>query len=180
MAPAQKLHIKINMVPLRGVNDGEITDFALFARDHDVSVRFIELMPLGFAAAYTMVPNGEALEQITHVIKNLVPVDEIKGNGPAVYYTSPGMKGDIGFISAVSSCFCASCNRLRLDSLGQLKPCLSSDLFCDLKALVRGGADDDVIKDAILNTVALKPRAHVFADTANTTLRRTNMFKIGG
>jgi cyclic pyranopterin phosphate synthase len=168
------------MVPLRGINDGEIPDFALFARDNDVSVRFIELMPLGFASAYRMIPNGEAMEIISRVIGNLAPVDERQGNGPAVYYAAPGMKGKTGFISAISSCFCETCNRLRLDSLGRLKPCLSSDLLCDLKTLVWGGADDDTIKAAIQNTVKMKPKAHIFADSANAALRHANMFKIGG
>jgi cyclic pyranopterin phosphate synthase len=172
--------VKINMVPLRGINDGEIPDFALFARDNDVYVRFIELMPLGFASAYNMVPNGEAIEKVSRVIENLAPVDERAGNGPAVYYAAPGMKGKVGFISAISSCFCETCNRLRLDSLGRLKPCLSSDLSCDLKTLVRSGADDRTIKAVIQNTVKIKPKAHVFADTANEVLRHANMFKIGG
>jgi cyclic pyranopterin phosphate synthase len=176
----KNLRIKINMVPLRGINDGEIADFALFARDNDVSVRFIELMPLGFASAYMMVPNGDALEKISHAIGTLAPVDERQGNGPAVYYAAPGMKGNMGFISAISSCFCETCNRLRLDSLGRLKPCLSSDLFCDLKTLVRGGADVGAIKEAVQNTVKMKPKAHIFADSANAALRNANMFKIGG
>jgi cyclic pyranopterin phosphate synthase len=176
----KNLRVKINMVPLRGINDNEIPDFALFARDNDVSVRFIELMPLGFASAYKMVPNGEALEIISRVIGSLAPVDERQGNGPAVYYAAPGMKGKTGFISAISSCFCETCNRLRLDSLGRLKPCLSSDLSCDLKTLVRGGADDGAIKAAAQNMVKMKPKAHIFADSANAALRQANMFKIGG
>jgi cyclic pyranopterin phosphate synthase len=179
-AMKKNLHIKINMVPLRGINDGEIPNFALFARDNDVYVRFIELMPLGFASAYNMVPNDEAMVIISRVIENLAPVDERAGNGPAVYYAAPGMKGKTGFISAISSCFCETCNRLRLDSLGRLKPCLSSDMYCDLKTLVRGGADDGAIKAAIQNTVKMKPKAHVFADSANVALRHANMFKIGG
>jgi cyclic pyranopterin phosphate synthase len=176
----KNLRVKINMVPLRGINDGEIADFALFARDNDVSVRFIELMPLGFASAYTMVPNGDALEKISHAIGKLAPVDERQGNGPAVYYAAPGMKGNMGFISAISSCFCETCNRLRLDSLGRLKPCLSSDLFCDLKTLIRSGADDGTIKEAVQTTMQMKPKAHIFADSANLALRKANMFTIGG
>jgi cyclic pyranopterin phosphate synthase len=175
--------VKINAALLRGLNDGDnggIEDFARFARDNGVCVRFIELMPLGAASAYEMVPSAETLVRVSRVIKDLAPVSERQGNGPAVYYTAPGMKGKIGFISAMSSCFCAVCNRLRLDSPGRLKPCLSSSLSCDLKALVRGGADDETLKAAIRETAMLKPPAHIFADRTNAALRDAAMFKIGG
>jgi cyclic pyranopterin phosphate synthase len=176
----KNFRVKINTALLRGLNDGEIEDFALFARDNRVCARFIELMPLGVASTYVMVPADEVLEKISRVIKDLAPTGERQGNGPAVYYTAPGMKGRIGFISAMSSCFCATCNRLRLDSLGRLKPCLSSGLSCDLKALVRGGADDETLKEAIRETAYLKPKTHIFADRTNIALRDTAMFKIGG
>jgi cyclic pyranopterin phosphate synthase len=180
IATKKNVRVKINMVPLRGINDEEIPDFARFARDNDVCVRFIELMPLGIASAYTLVPNTEARERVFRVIDNLAPVDLPFGNGPAVYYTSPGMKGRIGFISAITSCFCETCNRLRLDCLGRLKPCLSSELTRDLKTLVRSGADNKTIKEAIRGTVQIKPKSHIFADSANTALLHSNMFKIGG
>jgi cyclic pyranopterin phosphate synthase len=179
-AMQENIRVKINMVPLRGINGEEIPDFARFARDNDVCVRFIELMPLGFASAYTMVPNTEAREKVSRVIDNLAPVDLVPGNGPAVYCASPGMKGKIGFISAITSCFCENCNRLRLDCLGRLKPCLSSELTCDLKTLLRSGADNGTIKEAVCGTVKIKPKSHVFADSTNTALRQSNMFKIGG
>jgi cyclic pyranopterin phosphate synthase len=179
-ATRKKIRIKINMVPLRGINDAEIPDFARFARDNEVCVRFIELMPLGLASRYTMVPTDDALEQCVRVIKDLAPLDEREGNGPARYYTAPGMKGKIGFISAMTSCFCETCNRLRLDSEGRLKPCLSSSLSRDLKALIRGGADNTAVQDAIRETARLKPGTHIFADTANQALRQSSMFKIGG
>jgi cyclic pyranopterin phosphate synthase len=176
----KNFRVKINAALLRGLNDEGIEDFALFARDNGVCVRFIELMPLGAASAYEMVSSGEVLQKVSRVIKDLAPTGERQGNGPAVYYTSPGMKGKIGFIGAMSSCFCTTCNRLRLDCLGRLKPCLSSGLSRDLKALVRGGADDAALKEAIRETARLKPEAHIFADRTNAALRGTAMFKIGG
>ncbi|MDR0638634.1 MAG: GTP 3',8-cyclase MoaA [Spirochaetaceae bacterium] len=179
-AVRKNFRVKINAVLLRGLNDAGIEDFALFARDNEVSVRFIELMPLGTVSAYEMVPTGEVLEKISRVIKGLTPVSEPQGNGPAVYYAAPDMKGKIAFISAMSSCFCATCTRLRLDSLGRLKPCLSSGLSRDLKALVRGGADNGALKEAIRETARLKPHAHIFADRTNAALRDTAMSKIGG
>ena len=176
----KNFRVKTNTALLRGLNDAEIADFALFARDNEVCARFIELMPLGAASAYETVPADEVLEKICRIIKGLAPVGEPQGNGPAVYYAAPGMKGKIAFISAMSRCFCADCNRLRLDSLGRLKPCLSSGLARDLKALVRGGADDEALKEAIRETARLKPRTHIFADRTNAVLRGTAMFKIGG
>jgi cyclic pyranopterin phosphate synthase len=176
----KNIRIKINMVPLKGLNDGEIPGFVRFACENNVSVRFIELMPLGFASAYTPVSSGEILETSRRILKDLTPVEGKEGNGPAAYYTSSSMSGKLGFISAISSCFCATCNRLRLDSLGQLKPCLSSGLSRNLKSLVRTAASDGAIKTAIRETVKMKPQAHIFNDPSNAALRLSNMFKIGG
>jgi cyclic pyranopterin phosphate synthase len=185
-ARRKEIRVKINMVPLRGKNDAELEAFAAFARDNEVFVRFIELMPLGIASGYTTVPNSEVFQRIAAVVPRLCPAPGAWGNGPAVYYASPEMKGKIGFISALSSCFCASCNRIRLDSQGRLKPCLSSDMAGDLKALLRGGAGDDAIQEAVRALVRRKPAAHVFAQRGSRTpdarrmLSEQNMFRIGG
>ena len=100
------------------------------------------------------------------------------GNGPAVYYTVPGWKGSIGFIAAVHGKFCASCNRVRLTSQGFLRPCLASETGCDLRALLRSGADDTQLLTTIRETIRSKPREHHFEDRSMPATR--GMYRIGG
>ena len=189
LAIEKKAAVKINMVPLFGINDGEIEAFCELVRDFKITVRFIELMPLGMASRYTTVPNTEALEKARRVFPDIKPDTGKYGNGPAVYFTAHNMKGKLGFISAISTPFCETCGRLRLDSQGCLKPCLSSGLSADLKTLLRcevggGGGGitdrDTIIKNTIRETINKKPKTHIFADTANTALRGQDMFRIGG
>ena len=101
------------------------------------------------------------------------------GDGPAVYYTVPGWKGDIGFIAAVHGKFCASCNRVRLTSQGFLRPCLASEAGCDLKALLRSGASDEALLTAIRTTIWEKPQEHHFELKQDIPATR-GMYRIGG
>jgi len=100
------------------------------------------------------------------------------GDGPAVYYTVPGWKGDVGFIAAVHGKFCASCNRVRLTSQGFLRPCLASETGCDLRTLLRGGAADEELLQAIRETIWSKPWEHHFGDNSMPATR--GMYRIGG
>ncbi len=100
------------------------------------------------------------------------------GNGPAVYYSAPGWRGSIGLIAAVHGKFCASCNRVRLTSQGFLRPCLASESGTDLRALLRSGADDAALLQAIQNTILAKPREHHFGQGSMPATR--GMYRIGG
>lgn len=79
------------------------------------------------------------------------------GSGPAVYVQFPGFQGRIGFISAVSHQFCDSCNRVRLTSTGNLKPCLQYGAGADLRKLMRDGETDDRIEAVMRETIFRKP-----------------------
>jgi cyclic pyranopterin phosphate synthase len=187
------LAVKINCVPMRGVNDGDIVRLAELARREDLAVRFIELMPLGLGASLTPLPEAEIFERLERAFGVLRAVHGPLGNGPARYYSAAGFAGKIGFISATSHCFCHSCNRLRLTGTGLLKPCLASDAGVDLKAIVRGGGDDVAIAEAFRAAVMLKPGRHDFYQDGhsrsgstlgnsrgNNRHREKNMFRIGG
>ena len=100
------------------------------------------------------------------------------GDGPAVYYSAPGWRGSIGLIAAVHGKFCASCNRVRLTSQGFLRPCLASESGTDLRALLRSGADDAAVLQAIQNTILAKPREHHFGQGSMPATR--GMYRIGG
>ena len=102
-AVASGIRTKINCVPQKGFNDNEIADFAAFAFEKGIDVRFIELMPIGASDSGKGLSNEAILETLTDIYPELTPDDSIHGNGPAVYYTIPGQKGSIGLISAICS-----------------------------------------------------------------------------
>ena len=102
----------------------------------------------------------------------------MRSDGPAVYYSAPGWRGSIGLIAAVHGKFCASCNRVRLTSQGFLRPCLASESGTDLRALLRSGADDAALLQAIQNTILAKPREHHFGQGSMPATR--GMYRIGG
>ena len=174
--------VKLNCVPQVGVNEGELEALAALAQNKPLQVRFIEMMPIGYGAAMPCISGPELLARFRRRWPELAPLPGAAcaalGDGPAVYYTVPGWKGDIGFIAAVHGKFCASCNRVRLTSQGFLRPCLASETGCDLRTLLRGGAADEELLQAIRETIWSKPREHHFGDNSMPATR--GMYRIGG
>ena len=176
------LPVKLNCVPQAGVNEGELETLAALAKDNAVQVRFIEMMPIGYGAAMPCISGPELRARFARRWPELAPLSPAQehalGDGPAVYYTVPGWQGSIGFIAAVHGKFCASCNRVRLTSQGFLRPCLASETGCNLRALLRSGADDAQLLTAIRETIWAKPREHHFNDSSMPATR--GMYRIGG
>ena len=174
--------VKLNCVPQVGVNEGELEALAALAQDKPLQVRFIEMMPIGYGAAMPCISGPELRARFARRWPELAPLaaaqEHALGDGPAVYYTVPGWQGSIGFIAAVHGKFCASCNRVRLTSQGFLRPCLASETGCDLRALLRSGADDAQLLAAIWETIWAKPREHHFNDSSMPATR--GMYRIGG
>ena len=174
--------VKLNCVPQVGVNEGELEALAALAQDKPLQVRFIEMMPIGYGAAMPCISGPELRARFARRWPELAPLSAAQehalGDGPAVYYTVPGWRGSIGFIAAVHGKFCASCNRVRLTSQGFLRPCLASETGCDLRALLRSGADDAQLLAAIRETIWAKPREHHFNDSSMPATR--GMYRIGG
>lgn len=173
--------VKLNMVVLRGINDDELLDFARKSIEDGWHVRFIEFMPFG-------TPGSEALETVAtqeireHIqsLGKLEPYSGPAGNGPARYYRFPGAKGTIGFITAMTEHFCDSCNRLRLTSDGQLRPCLLDEDEISLREALRRGAGTEEIKQLVQQAVAMKRECHQLSGgIAPQTVRRP-MCQIGG
>ena len=178
-ALASGLPVKLNCVPQVGVNEGELEDLAALAEKHPLQVRFIEMMPIGYGAAMPCISGPDLRQRFARRWPELQPATGAAfGDGPAVYYTMPGWQGSVGFIAAVHGKFCASCNRVRLTSQGFLRPCLASEAGCDLRALVRGGASDAELLQAIRETIWAKPREHHFEDHSMPATR--GMYRIGG
>ena len=174
--------VKLNCVPQAGVNEGELEDLAALAEAHPLQVRFIEMMPIGYGAAMPCISGPALRERFARRWPEFAPLpaaqSAVLGDGPAVYYTVPGWEGDVGFIAAVHGKFCASCNRVRLTSQGFLRPCLASEAGCDLRELLRSGAPDAALSQAIRQTIWAKPREHHFGDNSMPATR--GMYRIGG
>lgn len=178
-AYAKGLKVKLNCVPVRELNPDEPLRLAGMAKERRIDVRFIELMPIGQGRQYTGIPTEELLRQMEEVYgkAEVLPYD---GEGPAQYYAFAGFAGRIGFISPISHKFCAECNRLRLTAEGRLKLCLYYKDGIDLRELLRNGAEDSQLQEAIAQALLQKPKEHAFGvkDRERTEQRRMN--QIGG
>jgi cyclic pyranopterin phosphate synthase len=143
--------VKINCVVTRGCNEGEILDFARMAHEVDRRVRFIEYMPFDgtkFWETDMLVPGSE----IVSIIAERYPLEAIpRGDGSTStnYRFRDGSGGEIGTITSMSRPFCGDCDRVRLKANGNLVPCLFSVAEYDLRHLLRGGATDEELGDAI-------------------------------
>ncbi|HTY59335.1 MAG TPA: GTP 3',8-cyclase MoaA, partial [Bacteroidota bacterium] len=147
--------VKVNVVLIRGVNDGEIESFAKLARSRPVVVRFIEFMPIGRDDGWSIdrvVPTSEVIARIGAVAP-LVPVPVQTPGAPAEAYLFADGAGEIGVISSVTQPFCGDCNRVRITSDGKFRTCLFSLKETDLRALLRGGAPDEEIAATIVSAV---------------------------
>jgi len=154
--------VKVNCVLMRGLNDDEIEQMALLAKERPLSVRFIEFMPVGLDSMWSaenFLPIAAAKQKLA-ALGDMIPYKELYGNGPAEVFTIAGYKGSIGFIDAVSGHFCHSCNRLRLTADGLLYPCLHSACHLDLLTPMRAGAKDKELMRLIEQAVDKKPPQH--------------------
>jgi len=169
------IRLKINCVPILGVNESEILPLASLAQEYPVSVRFIELMPTKANASLQGISSDEVFNVISSKF-NLFADSNSSGFGPAKYFKADSMKGNIGLISALSDNFCSSCNRVRLSSEGYLKLCLHHGYGIDLREMLRKGVSDSELTQAIKNIIAKKPKEHILYEFTELT----NMSKIGG
>ncbi len=173
--------LKINVVPIRGVNDDEIGDFARLTFEQDWQVRFVEFMPVSGGLDYSPASRVAATE-IIKVLESIAPMTRIERQGPlgpARLYQFAGARGMVGVIPAVSEHFCAECNRLRLTSDGSIRPCLFSDDEIDLRTALRRGCTDVELAQLLLGSVATKPERHRIAEEKEP-VRRRKMQGIGG
>lgn len=173
--------VKINMVPVRGVNDDEVSRFAALTLYKDVHIRFIEFMPIGNRATWNpdaYLSKDEIMERASSAGK-LVKLP-FKGGGPSRNYRIEGAQGMIGFISAMSDCFCGSCNRLRLTAIGKLRPCLFSEMTVDIKTPLRNGASEEELENLYRSAVLSKPARHAIQEGVSLQPALSPMSQIGG
>ena len=176
--------LKLNVVVIPGINEGEVLDLAALTLDRHWHVRFIEFMPIGNAQLFSdraWVPSEELRQHIRS--KWGLIESKVKGNGPADVFQIPGAKGTLGFISQMSECFCDRCNRMRLSADGWLRPCLLNESErIDLKTPLRQGVDTQQLQDKVRRLLSLKPEINFqqrYSGTNEGVYTRT-MSQIGG
>lgn len=172
------LKVKINAVLQEGVNEEEWRELLLLARDRRLDVRFIEMMPIGGGRQRTAVSNDQLLDRIRQAFPGAEPDESSHGNGPAVYYRIPGFSGSVGFISAIHGVFCGSCNRIRMTSTGEIKPCLCYQERVSVKEAARAG-DGEEVGRLLEEAVWRKPRMHCF-NSGEPVSEQKAMAEIGG
>lgn len=166
--------IKINTVMMRGFNDNEFDDLMNLSREMPIEIRFIELMPIGEGVKLYEKSKISCSEMI-ELHPELIPL-ETKKSSTAQLYKIKGAKGKIGFISPISCKFCADCNKIRLTSMGSIKPCLHSKDEINLKEYLNDEAMlTSVLKSAIFN----KPLEH-HLEYEKISRSEKMMYQIGG
>src|SRR5436190_18580331 len=155
--------VKINAVAIRGMTEEDVVPLARFARQHGLELRFIEYMPLDAGHLWErekVLFAADILDLLNQGIGALAPVADQDPRAPALDYEYADGGGRVGFIASVSRPFCMSCNRIRLTSDGKLRNCLFALEETDVKSLLRGGADDEALADALRANVARKWEGH--------------------
>ncbi|PHS30411.1 MAG: GTP 3',8-cyclase MoaA [Methylophaga sp.] len=156
--------IKLNAVIMKGRNDDEIIDLALFAIENDLDISYIEEMPLGHVTherEESFCSSDEILATLQTAFQ-LQPSTSTTG-GPSRYYQIPDVQSKIGFISPHSHNFCESCNRVRVTTEGRLLLCLGQEHSIDLRGIIRRYPGDmEQLKTAIIKSMDIKPEGHDF------------------
>ena len=173
------LEVKVNCVPTEG-NAGQWVPLAAMARERELDVRFIEMMPIGLGGNCAGQTEAQVRDELRAAFGPERPCRQGGGSGPGHYVTFEGFQGRIGFISAVTHQFCESCNRVQLTASGFLKTCLQYRDGVDLKELLRDGSDDQQLRAAIVQAVRDKPAGHHFGAGKMGDDERRNMNEIGG
>lgn len=153
--------IKLNAVLMRGVNDDELAGMVAFVRQHDLSLRFIEVMRTNDNAPFFAerhVPGQTVIDALENQGWSRLP--RAPGAGPAVEFGHPEAAGRIGIIAPYARDFCSTCNRLRLSAEGKLHLCLFGDGGLDLRPLLQADDQIDELVARIVALTALKAPAH--------------------
>ncbi len=162
-AQAAGLHVKINAVALKDVNEGELGDLLAWAHGRGMDLTVIEVMPLGDV--------GEArldqylpLSMVRARLSERYTLDDIdyRTGGPARYVRVKETGGRLGFITPLTHNFCESCNRVRITCTGTLFMCLGHDDAADLRAPLRASESNELLYAAIDEAIARKPKGHDF------------------
>ena len=156
--------VKINVVVMAGMTEREIVDFVQLATERAIEVRFLEFMPLCGSAwePEHVLP----VARVRCIVEERFELVELpRGGEPARSYRIARTGGRVGFIAPLSEPFCEDCSRIRMTANGRIRPCLFSDTESDIAPLLRAGAPDEEVVDAIRGAVWNKPAGSQFNDT---------------
>lgn len=165
--------IKINMVVTAETTRAEIDTLVTFCRERDFVLRLIEVMPMGDTGRHARFQDLQPI--LRRLRRQFGLVDGVvHGGGPARYLRSPDGRFSIGFITPLSQHFCATCNRVRLAVDGTMYLCLGQEHCYAFRELLRSGASDEALADAVLAAIALKPERHEFREKPEKLVRFMN------
>ncbi|MGC4017447.1 MAG: GTP 3',8-cyclase MoaA [Luteolibacter sp.] len=176
------LPVKVNAVIQRGVNDGQILPLVAWAREMGVTMRFIEFMDVGETNGWSRGAVVSAAEMVG-IISREFPLEksEAREGATALRYRHADGKDEIGIIASVTQPFCGDCSRLRLSAEGKLFTCLFAGSGHDLRALLRGGADDTTIAAALGGIWSNRDdRYSEQRDVSGQALHKAEMSYLGG
>ncbi|HEX8853743.1 MAG TPA: GTP 3',8-cyclase MoaA [Pyrinomonadaceae bacterium] len=175
--------VKVNAVIVRGYNEEEVAEMAAFAREHALSMRFIEFMPLDSGHEWSrelVVSGAEIRAAINERFLLVAKGARERGSETASRYRfADGAPGEIGIIAPVTEPFCGACSRIRLTADGQIRTCLFSKVEHSLRDVMRAGATEAEVADYIRSVVLKKEPRHYINDSAFEQPART-MSLIGG
>jgi cyclic pyranopterin phosphate synthase len=182
-AAAAGLPVKVNAVVKRGANDDQIVPMAAFFRERGHTLRFIEYMDVGATNGWRLddvVPAAEIVGALDGAF-GVEPVEPAYRGEVARRYRYRDGVGEFGVIASVTQPFCGDCTRARLSAEGRLFTCLFAVRGHDLRALVRSGATDEQLSEAIRGLWgARKDRYSELRSQATSELPRIEMSYIGG
>ncbi|MFV0379981.1 MAG: GTP 3',8-cyclase MoaA [Anaerorhabdus sp.] len=168
--------LKINCVPLRSTPTSELIEIAEYAKDRNIHIRFIEMMPIGLGIKHESYQQEELLEILKKNFGNYCNVTNKVGNGPSTYVKFDNFIGNVGFISAMSHKFCDQCNRIRMTSDGSIKQCLFHNDGISLKDLIRQNKNREEIIEELKKTIKSKKSEYNLDDKSESKV----MGQIGG
>lgn len=171
------LEVKINSVIMKVINENAIEELAKLTLNNQLDVRFIELMPIGQGKKFTGISNNDIYDRLEKIFEFDRDYKEIKG--VSTYYKLKDSKGNIGFISPINSCFCETCNKIRLTSDGVIKRCLNSKGNTNIKESLDKNVEKEEIKEILEQEIFKKPEKHLFGKE-NKDEELKNMNAIGG
>jgi cyclic pyranopterin phosphate synthase len=162
-ALAAGLHVKINAVALKGVNEDELPELVAWAHRRGMDLTVIEVMPLGDIGAERLA-QYLPLSMVRARLAERFTLDDIdyRTGGPARYVRVRETGGRLGFITPMTHNFCESCNRVRVTCTGTLYMCLGQEDAADLRAPLRLSEANDLVYRAIEEAIARKPKGHDF------------------
>jgi len=174
--------IKINAVAVKNLVEPDIVPLARFGRERGIEIRYIEFMPLdaqGLWDKSRVLMQDEMMAMLEREIGALEAIPDQDPRAPATEFRFTDGIGSVGFVSSVSHPFCLNCNRIRLTADGHFRYCLFAVEETDIRTLLRNGAADEAIAEAVRESVKAKWIGHQI-NTQQFVAPPRPMYSIGG